>query len=147
MNESSASSPFMKQLRETLPHSVVVKHRDASMIGLPDCSVTFQGHVLWLEFKFFDWLGWMEGLSVEARAQRMLDLSSKKAPKQRAMMEDLDRAAGSLYITWVNKTGVYIVNPRDISKVVFVETTKDAVRVVRNLMERWEGTPVLPSLY
>ena len=112
MTEASVSSPLMKALRETLPGCVVVKHRDASMIGLPDCSITYGGHVLWLEFKLFEWKKWMDDFKTNHDlGMELLRLATESAPTQRAMMDKLYQASASLYVIWIKKTSVLIVDP------------------------------------
>jgi hypothetical protein len=49
-SESSVSLDFRHKLQELLPTAVILKHHDAGMIGMPDCSVTYKG-TAWLEFK------------------------------------------------------------------------------------------------
>ena len=55
--ESNVSTPFMEKLRVELAdlNVEVIKHYDASMIGLVDCSVTIPDHrfTLWREFKLW----------------------------------------------------------------------------------------------
>jgi hypothetical protein len=95
MTESSVSSPFMTLLRRELPGSVVVKHRDASMIGLPDCSVSWHQRTLWLEFKLINLprSGVIDVLKI-----------AEASPVQYEMMKKLCRQSfGAFYIIFVKK--------------------------------------------
>lgn len=133
MNESSVSSPFMKQLRERLPQAVVVKHHDASMIGLPDCSVTYNHSVWWLEFKFFllkrRWIGQTE----EQVLRECIHDIWEKSPTQWEMMLRMDTAATAFYIIWVKKTCVFLYRPLADGYQV-CRSTQDAVQAMDNLI-------------
>lgn len=141
MNESSVSSPFMKALREALPGSVVVKHRDASMIGLPDCSVTYGSHVLWLEFKLFEYKKFMDSFTTSYdMGHFLLEEATKAAPTQRAMMNRMGAQAAALYVMWVKKTSVLVVNPVT-GLVVGMPKTFGAVELVARMMKAWIPMP------
>jgi len=101
MTESSVSSVFMTALRKRLPYAVIIKHRDASFIGLPDCSVTFRGRVWWLEFKL-----------ITTKTFKVKDIKkvAAKSPVQYKMMLRMDCAATEAnYIAWVKKAGWCVV--------------------------------------
>lgn len=139
MNESSVSSPLMEGLREGLPGSVVVKHRDASMIGLVDCSVTYGGHVLWLEFKLYSvprsW-DWLEEASALEAAAFLLAKARKDAPKQFDLACRLHEASRCLYVVWLKKTCVFIVDPVSLA-CIRVKRTIQAVDLLKALMGGW----------
>lgn len=106
MNESSVSSPFMKQLRERLPGAVVLKHSDTSMVGLPDCSVSYRGKTIWLEFKLIT----PTKIEVHHNAERGWSFgrywikAREDSPTQAAMVDKLDeQTQGAWYIFWVRK--------------------------------------------
>lgn len=95
MTEATVSSAFMSALRKRLPDAVVIKHRDASFIGLPDCSVTFNGRVWWLEFK----------LLTKTLSFGDVERVAAKSPVQYKMMMRMDSAATEAnYIMWIKKT-------------------------------------------
>jgi hypothetical protein len=132
MNEASVSSDFMSRLRKRLPGAVVVKHRDASMIGLPDCSVTFNGRTWWIEFKLFrPGARWDGRLNVPAIANA--------SPTQREMMNRLLNASGgrALYLVWVKK-GARVVGwfPQDNAYQFETETTGGMVEAIALMLER-----------
>lgn len=81
------------------------------MVGCPDSSVTGNGRVVWLEYKFDYLKPWMEKGSGSELAQRLLVQHSKGAEAQRSMMDRLGRASASLYIMWVHKTACYVIDP------------------------------------
>lgn len=142
MNEASVSSPLMEKVRELLPGSVVVKHRDASMIGLVDCSVTYGGHVLWLEFKLYEvpasW-DWMEeGDALEASAT-LLAKARKAAPKQFDLACRFRKASACLYVFWLKKTCLFLVDPVSMD-CARVDETKQASALLVAAMYTWERT-------
>lgn len=101
MNEASVSSAFMTALRKRLPEAVVIKHRDASFIGLPDCSVTFRGRVFWIEFKL-----WVPGKRWDGQTCNVQAIA-EKSPAQFDMMRRLYKSAIAqvFYIVWAKKSG------------------------------------------
>jgi hypothetical protein len=109
VTEATVSSAFMKQLRERLPDAVVIKHRDASFIGLPDCSITYRKRILWVEFKLVSMkLKW------DPRNPPLEEIMAeivKASPVQHAMMQRLASAGNSCYVVWVKKTGVFVQWP------------------------------------
>lgn len=112
MNEAQASAKFQKMFRQRNPGAVLIKHRDSSMVGCPDASATGNGRVVWLEYKFDLYKKWMDGPRTSPDLGReLLVRHSKGAEAQRAMMNRLNRAAASLYIMWVHKTGIFVVDP------------------------------------
>lgn len=102
MTEASVSSAFMAALRKRLPDAVIIKHRDASFIGLPDCSITYKGRIWWVEFK----------LVVKTHNWQITDVEkvAAKSPVQYKMMMRLDAAATEAnYIVWLKKANCVIV--------------------------------------
>jgi hypothetical protein len=51
MKEGDFTRQFVKELRTILPGSVVFKHADTLTGGIPDLSITWQGHTTWVEVK------------------------------------------------------------------------------------------------
>ena len=51
MKESNVQSDLVKHFRSYFPGAVVLVHADRYTAGIPDMSVTFHGHTLWLEIK------------------------------------------------------------------------------------------------
>jgi hypothetical protein len=112
--ESNVSTPFMEKLREELAdlNGVVIKHYDASRIGLVDCSVTIPDHrfTLWLEFKLWIPPKKWDGVTVPylkiAHAEKGVQLATA-------------RSLNALYIFWVNKSAhVTLWDPRTESPVL-----------------------------
>lgn len=101
----------MKGLREELEGSVVFKHHDASMVGLVDCSVTWGGRTMWLEFKLYEWQEWMTGKTTYDIALRLVAKARKAAPVQWECANKLDAASKAFYVIWVKKSFVLLVNP------------------------------------
>lgn len=134
MNESTVSSAFMKQLREAVPGALVFKHRDASMIGLPDCSVTYNQKAFWFEFKLFPmkkkWIDWRTYFVI---VECMIE-ATKKAPAQRELMNRLAAQCPAYYIIWLKKTCVVFVHPLTLSITSF-ETTAQAVAFIAELLK------------
>lgn len=108
MTEASVSSAFMTALRKRLPEAVIIKHRDASFIGLPDCSVTFNGSAFWIEFKLWQPPKKWDGVTCDVQA------IAEKSPAQYEMMKRMARAANcAWYIVWAKKAGkCFVWNPR-----------------------------------
>jgi hypothetical protein len=123
MNEASVSSPFMKLLRTALPGAIVVKHHDASMIGLPDCSVTWNRKIAWLEFK----------LIVPSRYKRVDPAAIMAAsPTQHQLMCNYSRQAHvAFYVMWVKKSRkIIVVDPLDNQDWRVFETTPQVVEFI-----------------
>jgi hypothetical protein len=120
MNESSVSSPFMSQLRSELKGSVVVKHHDASMIGLPDCSITWAKKIVWLEFKLY-----VPGV----RHQKTPAELAAESPTQHAMMCRLGlQAHAAWYVIWWKKSKKILVWDPLSNEVLFeAKTTPELV--------------------
>lgn len=129
MNESTVSSPFMKQLRAALPGSLVIKHHDASMIGLPDCEVLWQKKVVWFEFKLI--------VPPKRKAVDKVYVAelAAESPRQHLFMCQLaEQTHGAVYICWVKRSSRIIVwEPRGGTIVGEFETTPELV----NWAERW----------
>lgn len=102
MNEASVSTTFMQKLRQRLPQAVVFKHADAGLKGLPDCSVTYKGLTLWLEFKLLDSVSEAEDM-VSAIKKRL-----EKAPVQLRCVQALNRAGYALYIVWIRASKIVV---------------------------------------
>lgn len=120
MNEASVSAPWMKEMRARLPGAKVIKHRDASMIGLPDCSITWNKRIFWVEFKL-----WVPPVSWDSNeGAPYLDLA-EKSPAQYAQMLEFGRQAhASFYLVWVKKSRfVQYWNPVS-GQVVYTSSTK-----------------------
>jgi hypothetical protein len=98
-------------MRELLPLAEVIKHRDASMIGLPDCSITFNTHALWVEFKLYPMARAWEGLDDLALAAECLKKAVEESPTQASKVKSLHRASWALYVIWVKKTCVLVIDP------------------------------------
>lgn len=134
MNESTVSSAFMKQLREAVPGALVFKHRDASMIGLPDCSVTYNQKAFWFEFKLFPmknkWIDWRHSYAID---ECMIE-ATKKAPAQRELMNRLATQCPAYYIIWLKKTCVAFVHPLTL-EITFAETTAQAVAIAATILK------------
>jgi len=102
MNEASVSSAFQTQLRNALPGAVVIKHRDASMIGMVDASVTFNNHTVWMEYKIIKPVT----KGVEGRAFMKTGVWSPLAvasasPTQFEFAKGLAKAGRCVYLFWV----------------------------------------------
>jgi hypothetical protein len=105
----------MAALRKRLPEAVVIKHRDASFIGLPDCSVTWGDRVTWLEFKLWQPPQKWDGETCDVPA------IAAKSPAQFDMMKKLNAAALAMYIVWAKKSGkCFIWCPYEDSPVVSI---------------------------
>jgi hypothetical protein len=137
--ETTVSSPFMSQLRLALPGSEVVKHRDASMIGLLDCSVTWNKTISWIEFKRWlpskEWSTRFEhfGASVEIPFEKI----AEESPTQYDMAKRMQvQASLCLYIVWVNRTrriGVWEPNTSPTHAYYFARTPEVVEYVVKRL--------------
>lgn len=139
-DEKSASAPFMKDLRQLLPGAEVIKHADSSMIGLPDCSVTFNTHVAWLEFKFDLLDNKVEDLlgDPEMLALFLLARHRKGAETQYEKVCSLGRQALGLYVFFVHKTCVVLLEPNTLA-CRKVEDATEAASLVAKLMRSWRA--------
>lgn len=139
MTEATVLAPFMKKMRELLPLAQVVKHRDASMIGLPDFSITHNTHVLWCEAKLFvlprKWNGDAPGLASELTKKAQED-----SPTQTEMMKKMHRASASLYVIFVKKTFVALVDPETLSAWTFNNSSL-AAQFLADRMNHWTPVP------
>lgn len=135
---------------------MVFKHRDASMIGLPDCSVTFNEKTYWLEFKYLlmkhKWDKIMEGRELEAMvkgpysgwlmiALEILAEVSKKAPVQRELLDRLSVQTPTYYIFWIKKTKVILVDLRNLKVYGSVLCFKNTAALVTYLAARLSAPP------
>lgn len=142
MNESSVSSPFMKDLRSILPEAVVVKHRDASFVGLPDCSVHWRGLSYWFEFKL--WIPtkeWSRSFKEHAELEIPYRQIAEESPVQLQMMRRLGAAAtDSWYIFFVNKTKhILLWNPVTETKIFMVTRPQLVSKVCQLIMGQGPG--------
>lgn len=131
MTEATVLSAFMTRLRELMPKAVVVKHRDASMIGLPDFSVTVNTHVLWGEAKLYKWEGWMSPADPEALAGRLVTKARAGAETQNAMMNRLHEASCAVYVFFVKKSFVVMATPDLKWAGVFMRQSEAAEQLAR----------------
>jgi hypothetical protein len=135
MNEASVLSPFMKKLRKRMPGAVIVKHRDSSMIGLPDFSITFRGHVIWLEAKLYN---------MPKRFSYDWSIFLKKAqegsPTQAAMMGRLAKASASLYLIWIKKTCLLVFEPIS-GQCKQVKNSSEGVELIYDILNQWDSPP------
>lgn len=126
--ESSVSSPFMTGLREELIDlkAEVIKHYDAAMIGLADCSVTVGDHrfTLWLEFKLIiPTKAW----SRERGPIDYVKIAKGKKGTQFATAKRLN----ALYIFWVNKSDhVTLWDARSESVIAIKDSTAEMIRYI-----------------
>lgn len=98
----------MKKLREARPKSTVIKHRDASMIGLVDCSWTEANRTTWMEFKLHEYKGWVESsLRAGTFVEHFLEYWEDQANAQYKMVIRLNGA----YVVWIKKTSVWVIWP------------------------------------
>lgn len=107
MKESSVSSPFMSSLRAALPGAIVLKHHDASMIGLPDCQVMWVRKVAWFEFKL---VVSPKRLEVDERYLRAIALESPAQFRMLCRLQENSHLA--FYIYWIKKMNrIVVVDP------------------------------------
>jgi hypothetical protein len=52
MTEKDLKDQLVKHLRLRIPRAVVLRHEDKNTAGIPDITVTYMGHTVWLEVKF-----------------------------------------------------------------------------------------------
>jgi hypothetical protein len=146
MTEATVSAPLMKKLREKLPGSVVFKHADLGLKGLPDCSVTWKGLTLWLEFKLMDsasrynpWGYYCLGKIIRARLS--------KAPVQLATCQALNRAGHCFYVVWLRKPKfIVLYNPVIPQVVGYVSSTDEACEWIKRYLEAANPHPVVRLL-
>lgn len=132
MNESSVSSPWMKGMRLALHEAKVIKHRDASFIGLPDCSISYRKQTVWFEFKL-----WIPPKTWDQVAIPVMDVASASRA-QFQMMLDLGReASASYYIMWAKKSKhIALWNPRTCFYHQCT-TTADMIKFVANILNNY----------
>ncbi len=110
MTEATVSAPLMKMLREMLPGAIVVKHQDRSMIGLPDCSVTWgKRPSCWLEFKLVECPKKYQDFC-ELEWEALARTAGQKSPVQWQFMMNAARQGLSFHVVWVRKTCVLIMD-------------------------------------
>ena len=90
-----------------LPEAVILKHHDASFVGLPDCSVHWRGLSFWFEFKL--WIPtkeWSRAFSLNGLETPMPYREiAEESPVQFELMKRMAiSASDAWYIFWINKT-------------------------------------------
>lgn len=142
MKEASVLAPFHKKVKERLRGSIVVKHRDASMIGMVDTSITFQGRTLWAEGKLYALPRSGDPGPDFWRAKAM-----QESPAQARMVSNYNCTSACIYIIWIKKTCVYI--GYDVGKMLKVADTPRAVERIKVIFDNWQRGPLLfrPSLF
>lgn len=130
MNEASVSGSFMLGLRKRYPGAVVIKHHDASMIGLLDCSMTYQDRVYWFEFKFYEKKRKWDDLDLEIIAEDIFLDIKKRSPAQWKMACAFNQHAPTWYVVWIKKTCIMFLRPFDGRVMAVVSNTDDAVQFV-----------------
>lgn len=137
MKEATVVGPFMKKLREFIPRAEVIKHHDASLIGMVDTSITYQGRTIWAECKLYNL-----PRSGDPGFGHWLAKAREESPKQAIKADRLNVAACCLYIIWVKKTCVYVGWP-DGSHHVKLSGTAELVRFMAGIIARWHLSPLL----
>lgn len=130
MNEASVSGSFMFGLRKRCPGAVVIKHHDASMIGLLDCSMTYANRIYWFEFKFYEKKRKWDDMYSDAIAAEIFADIVKKSPTQWKMACALNQQAPTWYVVWIKKTCIMFLRPFDGRVMAVVSNTDDAVQFV-----------------
>lgn len=103
MDESSVSSDFMALLRKDPERPEVIKHKDSTMIGLVDCSVTGWGRTTWIEFKFLrPTPSWDMGDTVFLMERALRQ--AKESKTQYDLAGRLMKKGRFFYMTWVKKS-------------------------------------------
>jgi hypothetical protein len=125
----------MSQLRVLLPGAVIVKHRDASMIGLPDFSITYKGHVIWCEGKLFT-PPKKKILSDDDYVRK----AQEESPAQARMMYSMGKASWSLYIIWIKKTKIIVADPTS-AVVISYSKPSQAAHLIVDLFNAWQEVP------
>lgn len=152
MNESSCSSVFQTQLRRALPGAEVIKHRDGTMIGMVDASVTARKKTLWVEYKFIG--PQTKGVTADfmKKGQWSPELVAKASPTQYDMACRLARAGRCIYLFWVldpfavRKRVAYVQMWHPITlKQISLEDTSEAVFRVCQFFKPEEST--VPQLF
>jgi hypothetical protein len=130
----------MQKLRDELPGAEVIKHADGSMIGLPDCSVTFNTHVAWIEFKFDFLDDKIEDLldDTELLSIFLLNRHRKNAETQYEKVRSLGRQALGIYLFFVHKTCVVALDPNSMSCRKMKDAT-EAASFVGKIMRSWRA--------
>jgi hypothetical protein len=144
MREASALAPFHKALRKRLLGSVVVKHRDASMIGLVDTSITWQGRTIWAEGKLYNLPH-----SGDPGYEHWLRIAQEDSPTQAEFAKKLNKTSCCVYVIFIKKTCVYIGWPDTGGQpgphvCVRVKNTSQAVERIFIMFDNWQKNPHLP---
>lgn len=134
MNEASKLGPFMTKLRENLPGSVVIKHRDGSMIGMVDFSVTWEHRTMWGEAKLYA-LPRRKEMTVADWLKKAQD----ESPTQADMVRRLNRTSICLYFIWIKKVKLIVASPFGASwEFGDPGASAKGVGFVRNLFDEWD---------
>lgn len=143
MKEASALSPFHAKLRKRLPGSAVVKHRDASMIGLMDTSITWQGRTIWAEGKLYNL-----PKAGDPGYEHWLQIAQEDSPTQAEFAKKMNRTSCCVYIIFIKKTCIYIGWPEG-GEFVKVRKPAEAVERIFIMFDNWRKNPHLlrPSLF
>jgi len=102
MNEAILKAALVQETRAALKQAVVFRHEDKFTHGIPDMSVTYNGHISWWEAKYADPKFASRGI-------------------QELTMLRLNRAAHARYVVyWEQKHDkrTYIVEPAHIGQSV-----------------------------
>jgi hypothetical protein len=102
MNESSVSSKFQTDIRNTIPGCEVIKHADKSMIGMLDASYTHMGQTTWVEYKYIR--PCTKGVNAKTFMRDGVWSPEEVAgasPTQYAMARRLANAGHACYLFWV----------------------------------------------
>lgn len=144
MKESTVSAPFMKQMRERLPGSVVIKHSDKSMIGVMDCSITWRRRPgTWVEFKLVNCpMGAMIPTVMRKRNaikpdydwKSLVTTVGKKSPTQWEFSQKMGREGLSFHVVWIRKTCVLVMD-HAFGTFVVLKDTREAVDWIAMLLE------------
>lgn len=130
MNEASVSSPLMGYLRKMLPGAVVVKHHDSSMIGLPDCSVTWRRKIAWLEFKL-----WVPPKRWEGGIIPCQHIAEASPTQHRMMLSLAEQATLGMYVIWAKKSRRVACYHPDSAFPVYFQTTQEVADYIVGFLQ------------
>lgn len=132
MDESSVSSDFMALLRKHHDKPEVIKHKDSTMIGLVDCSVTGWGRTSWIEFKFLKPTRTWDMDDTEFLLERAVR-QARESKTQYALAGRLMSKGRMFYMTWVKKSKRILFWLPDGVLLKVVETNAQAVEYAVSL--------------
>jgi len=96
MSERTVCNGLVRSLRRELPGCVVLRHTDGLLAGIPDISVTWNGHTTWIEVKFLN--------------PKIIDRGI-----QRLNMKRLEKQGTAFYVLYDNiAKHVFIVKPSSL---------------------------------